>query len=149
MLTANLWTHSQQVSRVYRSAHLALVTVLSARPTVTFPATGRHWPLTGNSLYCVVNGGRRHGCKQLVVTQPHPDCGSNPRSLNSKSDAYHCPTMSPNKKKRNKNNAARYRLSRVIDVSRHVGLWGVHSMLSVWRRVWSLLELSQHSMCTE
>ena len=36
-----------------------------------------------------------------------------------------------------------------MDVSRHVGLWGVHSVLSDLgrRRVWSVLELGQLSMC--
>jgi len=28
-----------------------------ARPTVTFPASGHHRPLTGTKLYCLVNKG--------------------------------------------------------------------------------------------
>ena len=42
-------------------------------------------------------------------------------------------------------------MSFVMDVSGHVGLWGVRGVLGDLgrRRVWSLLELSQLSMCTD
>jgi len=34
-----------------------------ARPTVTFPASGHHRPLTGTKLYCLVT--EAHVCEQL------------------------------------------------------------------------------------
>ena len=36
----------------------------SARPTVTFPATGRHYSLTSTKLYCLVT--EAHVCEQLA-----------------------------------------------------------------------------------
>jgi len=38
--------------------------LLSARPAVTFPAEGRHRPLTGTKLYCLVT--EAHRCEQLA-----------------------------------------------------------------------------------
>ena len=40
------------------------LSLLSARPAVTFPATEHHHPLAGIKLYCWVT--ETHGCEQLA-----------------------------------------------------------------------------------
>jgi len=58
-----------------------------ARPTVTFPASERHRPLTGTKLYCLVT--EAHRCEKLARSfyAVVPGRDSNPRPLDRESDA--------------------------------------------------------------
>ena len=55
----------------------------NARPTVTFPAAGRHRPVTGTKLHCLVAEAR--ACEQLAqgCYLKAPGRGSNPRPSGS------------------------------------------------------------------
>jgi len=57
-----------------------------ARPTVTFPASERHRPLTGTKLYCLVT--EAHRCEKLAQSfyAVVPGRDSNPRPLDRESD---------------------------------------------------------------